>query len=83
MQKLSSRYRTPPQIAETLGVNAKRVRDWIRDGLLVAVNVGDGKTRPRWRVSEAALDAFLAARSNSSPSTTPRRRKQPSSRRWV
>jgi excisionase family DNA binding protein len=63
MPALASRYLTPPGVAERLGVDSHRVVGWIRSGQLPAVNVGDGARRPRFRVSEADLAAFLAARS--------------------
>jgi len=35
-----------------------------------------GSTRPRWRVTPKAMDAFLAARGNRPAATTTRRRKR-------
>ncbi|MEN6404846.1 MAG: helix-turn-helix domain-containing protein [Thermoguttaceae bacterium] len=63
MQVASARYLTPPAVAERLAVDPHRVLGWIRRGELHAVNVGDGEMRPRYRVSEADLQIFLAARS--------------------
>jgi excisionase family DNA binding protein len=57
------RYLTPPQVAERLAVDAHRVLGWIRRGELHAVNVGDGTQRPRFRIGEDDLAAFLASRS--------------------
>jgi hypothetical protein len=70
---------TPPDIGKRLRVKAGKVLAWIRCGELVAVNLAERRGgRPRWRVSSAALDDFLAARS-CRPAATPvrRRRKQP------
>lgn len=71
-------YMTPPAVAHQLRVKADRVIGWIRSGQLHAVNVGDGAIRPRWRISPAALDTFLAGRAAAPPITrTARRRKDP------
>jgi hypothetical protein len=55
-------YRTPKQIATELGVKPSRVIAWMRAGELVGVNVGDGRRRPRFRISETALAEFLERR---------------------
>lgn len=72
------RYLTPPEIAARLGVKADRVVNWIRTGQLRAVDVGD-KTRPRWRINPADLEAFELARSNLAklPQSQPRRPRTP------
>ena len=63
MQAIASgQYLTPPQVAKRLAVDPCRVRAWIVNGSLRAVNLGDGRLRPRYRVSEADLAVFLAAR---------------------
>ena len=62
MPQVASRYLTPPQVAERFGVDPHRVLAWIRSGQLLAVNIGDGTQRPRFRVSESDLALFLAAR---------------------
>jgi hypothetical protein len=54
---------TPPEIAARLRVKPERVVSWIRRGELTGVNLAErGSKRPRYRVSQIALDAFLAAR---------------------
>ena len=64
------RYLSPPAVAQTLGVNESKILGWIRNGELRGVNVAQNRNgRPRWRVSQEALDAFLAARS---PQPTPK-----------
>ena len=63
MQVASGQYLTPPQVAKRLAVDPCKVRAWIVSGSLRAVNLGDGRLRPRYRVSEADLAVFLAARS--------------------
>ncbi len=68
-------YVTPPAIADRLGVDAHRVIAWIKRGQLAAVNIGDGSQRPRYRVSEADLQVFLAARTVQPPAPRVRRRR--------
>lgn len=73
---MADRFLTPPAIARKLGVKVERVRGWIVRGELDAINVSDGH-QPRYRVSPAALEAFMAGRSVS-PSPAPKRRRKPS-----
>jgi excisionase family DNA binding protein len=55
---------TPPQVARLLAVKADKVLAWIGAGELAAVDVrSPGATRPRWRITQEALDGFLARRS--------------------
>ena len=65
---------TPPQVAWLLRVKADKVLAWIRVGKLRAVNVGDGRLRPRFRVDPADLQDFLEARRIQPP---PRRGRRP------
>lgn len=55
---------TPPQIAKRLGVAPDKVRLWIAKGELRATNLvaRHGLQRPRWRVAEADLEAFMRRR---------------------
>lgn len=64
-------YLTPPEIARRLRVSVDRVRGWLARGELRGCNVGDGPRRPRWRVAEYDLQAFLAGRE--CPASSPRR----------
>ncbi len=58
----------PPQVSRRLGVAVQTVYTWIRSGELDACNLaGVGTVRPRYRISLAALDAFLKCRSVSPP----------------
>jgi excisionase family DNA binding protein len=68
---------TVGEIAERYGVTEHTVLGWIRSGELKAVNVGRraGSKKPRWRVSQAAVAAFEAARS-ATPATEGRRVKR-------
>lgn len=65
-----------PQAAERLKVNADLVRSWIGSGELPAANIAKpGGRKPRWRIAEADLAAFLERRGNRKPeSPAPRRR---------
>ncbi len=55
---------TVRDVCRRYGVTEHTVLAWIRAGELRAVNVGrrPGAKKPRWRVTQAALDAFEAAR---------------------
>jgi hypothetical protein len=61
------------------GVTVHTVLGWIRAGELKAINVGrqPGARKPRWRITQAALDAFEALRTPAAPQPVARRRKQP------
>ena len=52
-------YLTPPEAAAELRCRESTVRGYIRSGRLPAVNLSEGR-RPRYRISRAALDTFLA-----------------------
>ena len=68
-------FLTPPEIASILRVKPDKVLDWIRQGKLKAVNVGNGPRRPRYRVSKENLDAFLKLREVPPPVPVQRRRR--------
>jgi excisionase family DNA binding protein len=69
-------YVTPARVAADLGVNQCKVLTWIHRGELGAVNVATQLGgRPRWRISEAQLQAFLVRRSAAPPPKVARRRK--------
>jgi predicted site-specific integrase-resolvase len=55
---------TIPEVCECYGVTAKIVRAWIASGELRALNVSRATTsrKPRWRITQSALDAFEALR---------------------
>jgi excisionase family DNA binding protein len=59
-------------------VGEHTVLAWIRSGELRAVNVGRkiSTRKPRWRISEKALEAFEAQRAATPPLPRSRRRKQ-------
>jgi excisionase family DNA binding protein len=65
------------EIAERCGVSVRTVRAWIRAGELKAINVSrkPGSRKPRYRITQTALDAFEAARTSGPSAPKPRRRK--------
>lgn len=69
---------TVQEIKRHYGVTVHTVLGWIRSGELAAVNVGRNPDarKPRWRITQAALDAFEAARTPTAPAPRVRRRKQ-------
>lgn len=79
-QPLTAEYMTPEEVARRLGINGNKVRAWIASGRLQASDIAlrDGGRRPRWRVSQAALDAFLKSRSNRPPAKVSRRQREES-----
>ncbi len=69
-------FLTPPEVAEMLRVDQMKVHGWIKMGELQAINVASkGSKRPRWRIRQAALDAFLGGRTFV-PTPPVRRRQQ-------
>jgi excisionase family DNA binding protein len=66
-------------VCERYGVGEHTVLGWIRSGELRAVNVGRslGAKKPRWRITQEALEAFEAARSAGPLQPRSRRRKRP------
>jgi excisionase family DNA binding protein len=53
---------TPDEAAALLKVTAEQIRSLIRQGQLSAVNVGSGKKRPLYRITQQALQDFLSRR---------------------
>jgi excisionase family DNA binding protein len=66
-------------ICERYGVTVHTVLAWIRSGELRAVNVGRrlGAKKPRWRITQEAVEAFEVLRTPTSPKPRTRRRKRP------
>lgn len=80
------RYQTPPMVARTLGVTVGKVLEWVRSGKLRAVNLSEGSSRPRWKISPSDLEAFLATKSNQSQNPEPKRARREIPlpvRKWV
>lgn len=68
---------TPPQLAASRRLRLGKVLSWIHSGQLAAVNCAENVGgRPRWRISQQALDAFDAARSNRNQVAAPMARRQ-------
>jgi excisionase family DNA binding protein len=65
-------------VTERYGVSAHTVLGWIRSGELRAVNVGRraGAKKPRWRISEEALEAFELIRTATPPVPRVRQKKR-------
>ena len=80
LQNISARWKmtyTIKDICNRFGVTEHSVLLWIHHGELKAINVGrsPGKKKPRWRITQAALDAFEALRSTPPPAAKTRRHK--------
>lgn len=59
----AQQWLTPPEVAKQLGIHAEKVRAWIEQGELIAVNVAENaKGRPTWRIAALELEKFLASR---------------------
>ena len=69
---------TIKDICDHFGVNEHTCLAWIHSGELKAVNVGvaPGKKKPRWRITQEALDAFEALRAASPPAPATRRQRK-------
>jgi excisionase family DNA binding protein len=77
MKALLRRNLSVSQVAARLYVGDDKIRDWIKNGEMEALNVASrlGK-RPRWRISEEALVAFERKRSSTASVTAPPTRRQ-------
>jgi excisionase family DNA binding protein len=73
---------SPPAVARLLGVKNTTVLKWVAVGQLKAVNLGNGKKRPRWSITRVDLEAFKASRQNGTPVTqVPAKRRKPTTER--
>lgn len=62
-------------ICERYGVGEHTVLGWIKNGELSAINIGRSPGGKRkWRITEAALQAFELLRSSEAPAPKPVRR---------
>jgi excisionase family DNA binding protein len=66
-------------ICDRLGVTEHTVLGWIRHRELRAMNVGrrPGAKKPRWRITQEALEAFEQLRTSTPPVPRARRRRRP------
>ena len=77
MIELKCQFLTPPGAAKYLGVSHQKILDWIDSGELRAVNVAARHGgRPRWRIAEEDLKAFMDRRSSSPEPKVKRRRRK-------
>jgi len=79
MSKLpfENRTFTCPEVAKYLRISPEKCIGFIRSGELKAFNVGKGKTKPRYRISQQAIDDFEASRLViTQPKTTRRKRRR-------
>lgn len=71
------------EVSKSLGTNENKILNLIRSGELPAINVaqnGNGK-RPRWRIADTDLDAFLESRKTAtSPRVAIRKTRKPRQR---
>jgi excisionase family DNA binding protein len=63
-------------LCERYGVSEHTVLAWINSGEMQAINVSrrGGAKKPRWRISEGAIEAFEVART--AAPTQPRKRRK-------
>jgi excisionase family DNA binding protein len=52
---------TPDEVAELLKVKRTTIMNWLRDGKLPGIKLGDGKAA-EWRVERSDLEAYLQSR---------------------
>ncbi len=72
---------TVKDLRERYGVSEHTILGWIHSGDLRAVNVGRrlGAGKPRWRITQEALEAFEQLRTPTpTPQQTRRRKMRPS-----
>lgn len=76
-------FYTVPQLAESMGVNERKIRGWIDSGQLKAINVGEGSQKPRYRITQEQLEAFCALRTKAQQPSKPKRRKRRTGRKFI
>jgi hypothetical protein len=61
---------TVVEVMRRYGVGQNTVLLWISNGSLKAINIGrsSGAKRPRWRITQTAIEAFEASRTAATPS---------------
>lgn len=66
---------TPPKLAKYYGVSTDKVVRWILAGELAAINLATTTTgRPRYKITQEAVEAFEARRAILSPPPRARRK---------
>ena len=74
MSECEKVFYTALEYSKRLGVNATKVRAWIKSGRLVAMNVSGGNVLPRYRILIADAERFEES-IKPIPKTTSSRRK--------
>jgi hypothetical protein len=75
----TTRWLTPPEIADRIGIDVGKVLTWIRRGELAAYDLSEKPGgRPRYRIDPLEFAAFLPRRQVKPP--TPRQRRCKSER---
>ena len=67
----STKFYTQAEVAKMFRVSPGKVAEWIESGELVAFNVGQGKIKPRYRIEQAAIEAFKQKRASVRPQPEP------------
>ena len=59
------KYHSIEDVAHMIGVGKRKVRQWVEEGHLTAIDVANpGAERRQWRISEDAIREFDLGRSN-------------------
>jgi excisionase family DNA binding protein len=68
---------TPPEVARFLRTDVHKVHAWIARNELTAINIAErAGGRPRWRIRQTDLEAFLLRRQSRPPTPSVRRRRR-------
>ena len=71
------RIYTPPRLAKRWGVSPEKIVRWILAGELTAMNLAASVSgRPRYRITQDAVDAFERSRQVSPPLSIPRTKRR-------
>jgi len=69
---------SPRELADRWGISPDKVLNWIRKGDLCAINVAsDRSMRPKYRISDEAIEAFQRQRQPVPQSPIPHQRRRP------
>ena len=63
---------TPRDVSRQLGVGVEPILVWIHRAELIASNISNSPSRPRWIIAKSDLADFLEARSNRPPTKAKR-----------
>ena len=78
---MTDRTLSVKDICERFAVSEHTVLGWIRSGELRAISISrkPGAKKPRWRITQEALDGFELARTHNPPPPRTRRKKHDTS----